>query len=464
MALRNNLAASGMYASVASQIAGDADAQERLANVSLGVSSADAAEYLFSHLQRTASSGPKAEYAHHAARHLAAAKLPAFYDTIVAPLGAAESASSPSLSREAALLRAVSRGLRERAAASPPVVHEAALRLARKLLARNQEPRVREGLELAGEQRLKEVYSEVAAWTAREARFAGLRGAALDSCAAIDAAAAVPLLERLLLDGGEEFALRQKAAQLLAGINSEASCGALGRGLRIAAGPLAVEIAAGMAISRPGAEALVAEIESGKASPRLLEEPAVAGRWRGVQTPELESQRQKLLSGLQPRDARLKQLVDQRRQAYLAAAGQSQANVELGKAVFQKSCAACHKVGGVGNKIGPELDGIGHRGLDRLLEDVLDPNRNVDQAFRSTLLTTTDGRALAGLVLREEGQVLVLADAQGKEVRVAQSEIAERALSPLSPMPANAGEVISEVDFQHLVAFLLSQQAELRPM
>jgi putative heme-binding domain-containing protein len=109
-------------------------------------------------------------------------------------------------------------------------------------------------------------------------------------------------------------------------------------------------------------------------------------------------------------------------------------------------------------KIGPELDGIGNRGLERLLEDVVDPNRNVDQAFRSTLLTTIDGRALAGLALREEGQVLVLADAQGKEQRVPLAEISERGVSPLSPMPANAIELVKEAEFYHLLGYLLSQR------
>ena len=73
-----------------------------------------------------------------------------------------------------------------------------------------------------------------------------------------------------------------------------------------------------------------------------------------------------------------------------------------------------------GPKIGPQLDGIGVRGLDRLLEDVLDPNRNVDQAFRATTLTLKNGQSLTGLVLREEGAVIVLADAQGKEQRIVQ--------------------------------------------
>jgi putative heme-binding domain-containing protein len=135
----------------------------------------------------------------------------------------------------------------------------------------------------------------------------------------------------------------------------------------------------------------------------------------------------------------------------------------LGAFAFKKNCAACHKVGGEGTKIGPELDGVGLRGLDRLLEDLLDPSRNVDQAFRATQVVTTDGRVLTGLKLRDEGQVLVLADAKGKEVRIPHDEIDEQGVTPLSPMPANVQEVVPEADFYHLVAYLLSQRQKPLP-
>jgi putative heme-binding domain-containing protein len=109
-------------------------------------------------------------------------------------------------------------------------------------------------------------------------------------------------------------------------------------------------------------------------------------------------------------------------------------------------------------KIGPQLDGIGVRGLDRLLEDVIDPNRNVDQAFRLTTLNLKGGQVVSGLVLREEGAVLVLADSQGKEVRVEKAKIDERSTSQQSPMPADLVSQISEPDFHHLMAFLLEQR------
>ena len=54
----------------------------------------------------------------------------------------------------------------------------------------------------------------------------------------------------------------------------------------------------------------------------------------------------------------------------------------------------------------------------------------------------------------------VLADAQGKEVRVPKKAVEERTVSPLSPMPANFADQVPEADFNHLMAFLLAQRAK----
>jgi putative heme-binding domain-containing protein len=108
--------------------------------------------------------------------------------------------------------------------------------------------------------------------------------------------------------------------------------------------------------------------------------------------------------------------------------------------------------------VGPQLDGIGNRGLERILEDLLDPNRNVDVAFRTTTIVTTSGAIQNGIPLREEGQNLVLANQEGKEFSITKQEIEEQFPSPLSLMPANFGEVLTEQQLFDLAAFLASQR------
>jgi putative heme-binding domain-containing protein len=195
-------------------------------------------------------------------------------------------------------------------------------------------------------------------------------------------------------------------------------------------------------------------IAGGRASPRLVQERAVAMRLRNAKLDKINERIDKLTAGLPPRDARTRALIDARRERINA----THPDLAQGVAIFEKHCAICHRIGERGAKIGPNLDGVGIRGLDRLLEDVLDPNRNVDQAFRTTQIVSTDGRIISGLALREEGRVLVLADAQGKELRVPQEEIDQRAVSPLSLMPTNVTDLVSEAEFVNLLGYLLSQK------
>jgi len=110
--------------------------------------------------------------------------------------------------------------------------------------------------------------------------------------------------------------------------------------------------------------------------------------------------------------------------------------------------------------MGPQLDGIGVRGAERLLEDLLDPNRNVDAAFRTVLITTVKGKVINGLKRREEGGELVLANSEGKEFRIAASDIEEQRPSTLSLMPANLVEMLPAGELYDLLTFLLEQRPQ----
>jgi putative heme-binding domain-containing protein len=160
----------------------------------------------------------------------------------------------------------------------------------------------------------------------------------------------------------------------------------------------------------------------------------------------------KLTQGLPPIDKQIEELINKRR----AAVQKEKPDVAIGKELFKKHCAICHQVANEGTKIGPQLDGIGVRGLDRLLEDILDPSRNVDPLFRSTTVNLGDGRSLSGLFLREDGNTLVFADNQGKEFTVRKDQIDQRTTSPLSAMPANVLDALNDQEFSALMSYLLS--------
>ncbi|HBJ87224.1 MAG TPA: hypothetical protein DDZ88_25885, partial [Verrucomicrobiales bacterium] len=142
-----------------------------------------------------------------------------------------------------------------------------------------------------------------------------------------------------------------------------------------------------------------------------------------------------------------------------AAFAKAKPDLETGANVFKMNCAACHQIKGEGGLIGPQLDGIGARGAERLCEDILDPNRNVDAHFHLHTLTMKDNSTFAGFLKAELGQIHLLADATGKEHRIAKKDIAKTSVTPISLMPPTFGQTLDESTFIDLLGYLLNEKA-----
>ncbi|MBU6275972.1 MAG: c-type cytochrome [Planctomycetes bacterium] len=251
-------------------------------------------------------------------------------------------------------------------------------------------------------------------------------------------------------------ATRAEAGRLIASRAGDAGAPLVRDLLRTASAADQRELAVRLAADEGGCGVLGDAVEQGACSPRLLVDPAVASRLAGLRAGPLRERVERLAATAPADDAALAQLIDDRRQDYRRHGG----DADAGKALFRKHCIQCHQVAGEGAKVGPQLDGIGNRGLDRVVEDVLDPNRNVDVAFRVTTILTTGGRVLAGIVTHETPDALVCVDQQGKEFAVARTEIDERRPSALSLMPANFHEAVPPDGMRDLLAYLLALRAE----
>lgn len=287
-----------------------------------------------------------------------------------------------------------------------------------------------------------------------------VRVAALDTAARVAPEAALPRLIEVLARPETPASMRVKAAEVLAAANRDDARAAVVAAVATAPAAVQPTLALSLASTKEGAEALLASVAAGKASPRLLQEKVLLERLKNSKPHDVEQRVATLTAGLPAFEERIRQVLGERLAGFTAnRAAAEQRAAEQGVAVFKKNCATCHKLGGEGAMIGPQLDGIGNRGAERLLEDILDPNRNVDAAFRSLLVTTTQGKVITGLKLRQEGTTLVLADNQGKEVRIGEDEIDESRVSSLSLMPANWSEVLPEQDLYALLAYLVGQRS-----
>jgi putative membrane-bound dehydrogenase-like protein len=140
----------------------------------------------------------------------------------------------------------------------------------------------------------------------------------------------------------------------------------------------------------------------------------------------------------------------------LAAADRSR-----GRAVFAKTCAACHTLFDAGGRIGPELTGSQRDNLDYILSNVLDPSAVMANEYRMQLIQTADGRVLSGIVKAEDAAGVTLQTAT-EQVAIPKDEIEVRQTTTSSMMPDGLLTPLSTQEVQDLVAYLRgAKQVEL---
>jgi putative heme-binding domain-containing protein len=83
-------------------------------------------------------------------------------------------------------------------------------------------------------------------------------------------------------------------------------------------------------------------------------------------------------------------------------------NAGEGKAHFQKLCSSCHRIDNEGTDIGPKLAGSGSKGIRYFAENIVDPNAVIGADFETSIVVTTDGRVVSGLVEQSTDSAVTL--------------------------------------------------------
>jgi len=133
------------------------------------------------------------------------------------------------------------------------------------------------------------------------------------------------------------------------------------------------------------------------------------------------------------------------------------ANVAVGRALFDRSCAKCHKLFGNGGAIGPELTGAQRNNLNYLLENIVDPSATVSKNFNVSTVITDDGRVISGVV-QEANERTLTVQTPTDRVILARDEIEEILPSQLSMMPDRLLDVLEPDQVRDLIAYLMSPQ------
>ena len=77
------------------------------------------------------------------------------------------------------------------------------------------------------------------------------------------------------------------------------------------------------------------------------------------------------------------------------------ADFDRGKLVFANRCSTCHHLNGVGHHVGPDLGQLANKSPAYLLQEILDPNKQVDSRFVEYAATTKSGKVFRGIIAAE---------------------------------------------------------------
>jgi putative heme-binding domain-containing protein len=125
-----------------------------------------------------------------------------------------------------------------------------------------------------------------------------------------------------------------------------------------------------------------------------------------------------------------------------------------GREVFAKHCSSCHQLDGVGHSVGPDLAALTNRNADSLLTSILDPNRDIDERYRSYTAVTAEGLAHAGILVDENSTSVTLVEQQGARRTLLRSDLEALENTGKSLMPEGLERDLSAADVANLVAYL----------
>ncbi len=142
-------------------------------------------------------------------------------------------------------------------------------------------------------------------------------------------------------------------------------------------------------------------------------------------------------------------------------------DIRSGQAVFNSpkvACIACHSIGYLGGKIGPDLTRIGQVRSERdLLEAILFPSASFARGYEPVVVTQQSGEVQTGIVRSELSDAIVLVSGAGAETRIPRGDIADMQPGTVSIMPPGLADQLSRQELADLLAFLKATQPGALP-
>jgi putative heme-binding domain-containing protein len=113
---------------------------------------------------------------------------------------------------------------------------------------------------------------------------------------------------------------------------------------------------------------------------------------------------------------------------------------------------------GLGGHVGPDLTSIPRKfDLNYVIEHIIDPSKVISDQYQSSIVLTSDGRTLTGLVSRADGETVIFpADVQSQPITLADGDIEAIRPSDISQMPKGLLDPLNPEELRDLLAYLMS--------
>jgi putative heme-binding domain-containing protein len=138
-------------------------------------------------------------------------------------------------------------------------------------------------------------------------------------------------------------------------------------------------------------------------------------------------------------------------------------DVARGRAIFsgKAGCVSCHRVGGTGSIVAPNLSDIGAvRSAGSIQRSLLDPASQMMPVNRPVHVVTNYGAVVNGRRLNEDTYSLQILDDSGNLRSFLKADLKEYKISTTSPMPSYKN-TLSGDEFADVLAYLLSLKGQL---
>ncbi|HEX3726420.1 MAG TPA: HEAT repeat domain-containing protein, partial [Pirellulales bacterium] len=142
--------------------------------------------------------------------------------------------------------------------------------------------------------------------------------------------------------------------------------------------------------------------------------------------------------------------------SFLTGPQASQSVASRGAVLFEKvQCVKCHRYGERGETVGPDLTNVSRRFQKKeILESILFPSQVISDQYSSQTVVTKDGKSYQGMVAPSGDGSLVVLQANGEKVVVAEEDVETKERSKVSAMPDGLLNRLSLEEIADLFAYL----------